>query len=157
MSYIASDLDSDLVAQRKVPAPPASSGGALRRMKYQRQRDTRIELSIRSALHRRGFRFRVHYPVLDLRRTADIAFPRLQIAVFIDGCFWHACPEHGTWPKANAEWWRTKLEANQRRDRDTDGRLAEAGWLSVRIWEHEEPEYAAGRVQHRVLSRRDQT
>jgi DNA mismatch endonuclease, patch repair protein len=122
-------------------------------MKAQRQRDTEKELSIRSVLHRHGFRFRVHYPLLQLRRTADIAFPRLRIAVFVDGCFWHGCREHGTWPKANAEWWRAKLEATQRRDRDTDKRLVEGGWAPVRVWEHEPTEIAAGRIERLVASR----
>jgi len=55
----------------------------------------------------------------------------------IDGCFWHGCPEHGTWPKNNVAWWRAKIEANIARDRDTDARLAAAGWIALRIWEHE--------------------
>lgn len=109
-------------------------------MKSQRQRDTAAEVALRSLLHRRGLRFRVHYPLPNLRRRADIAFPRLRIAVFVDGCFWHGCPEHGTWPKRNADWWREKIEANRRRDADTDARLGDQGWKVVRIWEHEPAE-----------------
>jgi DNA mismatch endonuclease (patch repair protein) len=115
-------------------------------MKSQRQRDTAAETALRSLLHRRGLRFRVHYALPNLRRRADIAFPRQRIAVFVDGCFWHGCPQHGTWPKQNADWWRAKIEANRRRDADTDARLAAAGWLSVRVWEHDEPAEAVERV-----------
>jgi DNA mismatch endonuclease (patch repair protein) len=112
-------------------------------MKSQRQRDTAAEMTLRSLLHRRGLRFRVHYALPSLRRRADIAFPRQRIAVFVDGCFWHGCPQHGTWPKQNADWWREKIEANRRRDGDTDARLREQGWSVVRVWEHESAEAAA--------------
>lgn len=86
------------------------------------------------------------YPIHGLRRRADIAFTRQRVAVMVDGCFWHGCPEHGTWPKQNAAWWREKIKRNIARDRDTDAKLAKAGWLSVRVWEHEDPEAAAKRV-----------
>jgi DNA mismatch endonuclease (patch repair protein) len=125
-------------------------------MKSQRQRDTAAETALRSLLHRRGLRFRVHYALPSLRRQADIAFPRLRIAVFVDGCFWHGCPEHGTWPKENADWWRAKIEGNRRRDADTDERLAAAGWLSVRVWAHEKPAHAAERVVGIVHARREE-
>jgi DNA mismatch endonuclease (patch repair protein) len=116
-------------------------------MKSQRQRDTAAELKVRSELHRRGLRFRVHYPLPHLRRRADIAFPRQRIAVFVDGCFWHGCPQHGTWPKQNANWWRDKIEVNRRRDADTDARLKEEGWSVVRVWEHEAAEAAAHAIE----------
>lgn len=133
--------------------PPASSPAALRRMKAARQRDTAPELAVRSELHRRGLRFYVdRAPIASLRRRADIVFPRRRVAVYIDGCFWHGCSEHGTWPKANAAWWRAKIEANRTRDRDTDRRLAEAGWTSVRAWEHESASDVADRVA-RALAR----
>ena len=115
-------------------------------MKRQRRRDTRPELAIRSALHRAGLRFRVDYPLPGLRRRGDIVFPRKRLAVFVDGCFWHGCAEHGTWPKQNAEWWRAKIQANIARDRDTDAQLDEVGWAVLRVWEHEEPDKAAGRI-----------
>lgn len=116
-------------------------------MKSQRQRDTAAETALRSLLHRRGFRFRVDYALPNLRRRADIVFPRLRIAVFVDGCFWHGCPEHGTWPRQNADWWRAKIEGNRRRDADTNERLKEEGWTVVRVWEHENPETAAREVE----------
>lgn len=122
-------------------------------MKSQRQRDTSAELAVRSRLHRDGLRFRVHYRVTGLRRTADIAFPRPRVAVFVDGCFWHGCPEHGTWPKQNAEWWLDKIQTNQRRDADTDSKLAEAGWHVVRVWEHEHPDAAAQTIEAAVRLR----
>lgn len=81
-----------------------------------------------------------------MRRRADLLFPRRRTAVYVDGCFWHSCPVHATRPKNNAEWWAAKLAGNVARDRDTDARLAEAGWVVVRVWEHEEPAAAADRV-----------
>jgi DNA mismatch endonuclease (patch repair protein) len=123
-------------------------------MQRQRRRDTAPELALRSLLHGRGLRFRVDYPLPNLRRRADLAFPRARVAVFIDGCFWHGCPEHGTWPKANAEWWKQKIEGNRKRDADTDQRLREAGWASIRLWEHESPENAARTVEEAVSARR---
>lgn len=80
-------------------------------------------------------------------------FPRAKVAVYVDGCFWHGCPVHGTWPKANAEWWRSKIHANQIRDADTHKRLKESGWIPIRVWEHEDPEEAAERVVEIVLRR----
>jgi DNA mismatch endonuclease (patch repair protein) len=118
-------------------------------MVRQRRSDTAPEVALRRELHRRGLRYRVNYqlPLPGVRRRADIAFTGRKIAVFVDGCYWHACPVHATWPNASADWWRTKLEDNVRRDRDTDRRLADAGWLSLRIWEHENPSDAAGRIE----------
>jgi DNA mismatch endonuclease (patch repair protein) len=120
-------------------------------MQATRRRDTGGELALRSELHRRGLRYRVERQVLKgLRRRADIVFSRQKVAVFVDGCFWHGCPDHGTWPKNNAAWWREKIEANRARDADTDRRLREAGWFSVRVWEHEPVAAAADRVEEIV-------
>ena len=125
------------------------------------QRDNMGERELRSELHRRGLRFRLHCRVLaDNRRTVDIAFPLSKTAVFIDGCFWHGCPEHGTWPKNNREWWREKIEGNIARDRDTDRRLVDAGWTVVRVWTHESMEVAAERIEavvRRALRQRAKT
>jgi DNA mismatch endonuclease, patch repair protein len=135
------------MAGRPVPSSPE----ALRRMQRQRRVDTRPELALRRELHRRGLRYRVDVQVFPgLRRRADVVFPRQRVAVFVDGCFWHACPEHGTSPKANAAWWRQKLQANVQRDCDTDRRLLEAGWTPVRIWEHEDPLHAADLVEQHL-------
>lgn len=132
--------------------PPASSPEALRRMQRQRRVDTGCEIAIRRLLWARGWRYRVDYrlPLTGLRRRADIAFPGRKVAVFVDGCYWHSCPQHGTRPAANADWWRDKLARNVERDRDTDIRLGQAGWISVRIWEHEAPEEAVEKIT-RVL------
>jgi DNA mismatch endonuclease (patch repair protein) len=110
-------------------------------------RNTKPELSLRSELHRRGLRYRVDFaPLKGVRRRADVVFPGRRVAVFVDGCFWHVCPEHSSWPKNNAGWWREKLQENQRRDRDTDRKLQDAGWITVRVWEHEDPVEAAERI-----------
>ncbi|MET8993913.1 very short patch repair endonuclease [Amycolatopsis sp. NPDC004169] len=124
-------------------------------MSKQKSRNTGIEMALRKALHAAGFRYRVHRrPVKGVRREADLVFGPARVAVFVDGCFWHGCPEHATWPKNNAEFWREKIETNRRRDADTDARLEEAGWLAVRIWEHETVEVAAERVVTAVRGRR---
>lgn len=105
-----------------------------------RQKGTRAEIGLRKALHAKGLRYRLQVPILaGLRRTADIVFPRARIAIFVDGCFWHGCPEHCSWPKRNADFWREKIEANRSRDADTDRRLNALGWTTVRLWEHEDP------------------
>ena len=116
-------------------------------MQAQGRRDTKPELALRRELHRRGRRFFVdRAPLKGLRRRADLVFPRRRVAVYVDGCFWHSCPVHGTRPKNNAEWWASKLAGNVVRDRDTDTRLGGAGWVVVRVWEHEETAAAADRV-----------
>ncbi|MGQ0840678.1 very short patch repair endonuclease [Actinokineospora sp.] len=126
------------------------------RMSRQRSRDTGTELALRRALHALGLRYRVHRrPVPGVRREADVVFGPTQVAVFVDGCFWHGCPDHATWPKRNAAFWRTKIETNRARDLDTDGKLASLGWLAVRVWEHEDPAAAAHRISAVVAARRD--
>ena len=101
--------------------PESSSIAATKRMVSVRQEGTKRELEIRSALHRLGLRFRVQLaPLKKSKRRADIVFRKEKIAIFVDGCFWHGCPEHRTLPKSNGEWWRAKLEANVRRDDDTN-------------------------------------
>ena len=107
------------------------------------RRDTPCELALRSVVHRLGLRYRVDWPLPGTRRRADLAFPRLRIAVMVDGCFWHSCPIHGTWPKANAPWWRKKILGNVARDWDTDAKLKAGGWKVLRFWEHDDPVRAA--------------
>lgn len=116
-------------------------------MQGNRRRDTAPELAVRRVVHARGLRYRVdHRPLADLNRRADLVFPRARVAVFIDGCYWHGCPEHGTIAKTNAEYWSTKIVTNRRRDLDTDRRLGEAGWTVLRAWEHEDPAGVAERI-----------
>lgn len=121
-------------------SPPASSATVRARMSRQRRSGTRPELLIRRILHARGVRYRVNtVPELGLRCKADIVWRGLQLAVFIDGCFWHGCPEHATRPKANEEWWAQKLDGNVKRDRRADVELAARGWTVLRFWEHDDP------------------
>ena len=114
-----------------------------------RNRPSPSGLLDRRALHAAGLRYRVHrQPLPGLRRTADVVFPRARVAVFVDGCFWHGCPEHGRRHHRVNDWyWPAKIERNIRRDRDTDARLADAGWSVVRIWEHEPTDAAVARVR----------
>jgi DNA mismatch endonuclease (patch repair protein) len=139
------------VIARRAGDPVPASQAVRERFQRMPTRDTLPELELRRELHRRGLRYRVDIgPLAGLRRRADVVFTRQRLAVFVDGCFWHRCPDHGTDPKNNADWWRAKLDGNVRRDRDTDAVLAAAGWLVVRVWEHTEPARAADIVQARL-------
>lgn len=112
-----------------------------------RQKGTSAELSLRRALHAKGLRYRLNVPLLSKpRRVPDIVFLRPRVAVFVDGCFWHGCPHHASWPKTNEVFWREKIEANRARDADTNRRLEALGWKIVRVWEHESPNQAAERI-----------
>jgi DNA mismatch endonuclease (patch repair protein) len=116
--------------------------------------ESSAEIALRSELHRRGLRFRKHIaPLRGLRCKPDIVFTRRHLAVFVDGCFWHRCPKHGSEPKANSEWWRRKLDANVARDRRNDAALAEAGWTVLRLWTHEPMEEMVARVLTAARSR----
>jgi DNA mismatch endonuclease, patch repair protein len=113
-------------------------------MRAMRRKDTGIEKGLRRELHRIGLRYRVN--LRELPGTPDIALTRARVAVFVDGCFWHCCPEHGTFPKNNAEWWASKLDGNVERDRRKDSQLLELGWISIHVWEHEDPTSAAAKI-----------
>lgn len=136
------------ISSPRVPPHPGSSGEAVsRKMSALRRRDNAGELAVRRLLHRAGYRYRVCHPVPGFpRRTIDIAFTRSRVAVFIDGCFWHGCPDHGTRPRANADWWSAKLAANHGRDEDTNAQLLAEGWRVIRAWEHEHPTEVVDRV-----------
>lgn len=139
----------------KGATPPASSPGVRRRMQATRQRDTPAEIALRSALHRRGHRFRPHRFIKGVPRVCpDIVFVSAKVAVFVDGCFWHRCPEHGSEPKSNRDWWRKKLVANVERDRRNDVELQAAGWSVVRVWEHDETDSAADQVEQVIRAKR---
>lgn len=133
----------------------ASSEGVRRSMQSNRPRDTKPELRLRKAVHALGLRYRVAArPLPNVRRTADLVFTKAKIAVFIDGCFWHGCPQHHTVAKTNADYWADKVEQNQRRDRETDSKLQAAGWLVVRFWEHEPIDDCAFALRDAWLQRR---
>jgi DNA mismatch endonuclease, patch repair protein len=121
-----------------VPRAPAPSSEQARRVMLGNRSESEVERQLRSVLHRRGLRFRKHLaPLRGLRCRPDIVFTRQRIAVFVDGCFWHRCPEHGTDPKANGDWWRLKLDANAARDKRNNKALTDAGWLVLRFWAHQ--------------------
>lgn len=119
---------------------PDVSDTVRRRMSATKGRDTAPELAVRGLLHARGWRYRVNFrPLPNFRRTVDIAFTGRRLAVLIDGCFWHGCPDHYRPATTRAEFWRMKIEDNVARDVDTDERLRAAGWTVLRFWEHEDP------------------
>lgn len=135
------------------PLSPAVSA----RMSRQASKDTAAELAVRRLLHAGGLRYRVEYPVPGMaRRRIDVAFTSVKLAVLIDGCFWHGCPQHATQPKSNAEWWRQKLDRNMARDAETTAHLVAAGWEVMRFWEHEVAEDVALRIAAAVTRRRAQ-
>jgi len=139
-----------------ITRPSPSSFAALKRMRAAKPRDTAPEKALRSAIFRKGLRFRVDAkPIQEFNRKADIVFRTAKIAVFVDGCFWHGCPIHGTQAKANAEYWRNKIKQNQLRDLDTNEKLKRAGWKVVRVWEHENPEKAAEKILKLVMKRKN--
>ncbi len=142
----------------EVPGSWASSPAVRAVMRANKGRDTRPELAVRSAVHAQGMRYRVGIsPVPGIRRTADLVFPKAKVAVFVDGCFWHGCPEHHRPAKRNSEFWRAKIEGNTARDADTDNRLKQAGWQVIRIWEHEDASLAAASITATVRRSRPGT
>ena len=138
---------------RDLPYPHPTSVASRNRMRANRRADTKPEVQLRSILHRQGLRFRKDFPIrLSRRRIVypDIVFTKRRIAVFVDGCFWHSCPEHGTIPKSNQDYWIPKLRQNAERDKDVSQRLRSTGWTVVRVWEHEPPEDAAAAILFRM-------
>ncbi|WP_437073183.1 very short patch repair endonuclease [Streptomyces sp. enrichment culture] len=129
----------------------ASSAARRRNMQAIRSRDTTPERLVRSLVHARGLRYRVAArPLPDLRRTADLVFRPTKVAVFIDGCYWHGCPDHYVAPRTNVGYWSDKVARNVARDRDTDERLQAAGWTVLRFWEHEPAEDCALKIEGTV-------
>lgn len=129
------------------PSSPSVSA----RMSRQARRDTAPEVAVRKLLHASGYRYRLNERVPHMsRRTIDIAFTRAKVAVFLDGCFWHGCPDHATRPKSNAEWWRQKLDKNMARDAETTAHLVSEGWTVLRFWEHQPPAQVAEVVAEAV-------
>jgi DNA mismatch endonuclease (patch repair protein) len=141
-----------LGAGQRVDYPTTTDPAVRSVMRANRRRDTKPEVELRSALHRRGLRFRNDVLIAAGDRTirVDVALPRHHIAVFLDGCFWHCCPEHGTRPRSNSEYWRPKLERNLQRDAAANELLSASGWRVVRVWEHQDPDEAAGLIDQVV-------
>ncbi|MGW7050798.1 very short patch repair endonuclease [Streptomyces sp. NPDC054887] len=140
--------DRGLLTEEPLPPESKASSREVRAvMRANRGRDTKPELALRSLLHAKGLRYRVDAsPLKGVRRRADVIFPKDKVAVFVDGCFWHGCPQHLRPAKRNAEAWAAKLEGNQARDINTNELLRAAGWTVVRVWEHEDPVVAAETV-----------
>lgn len=132
----------------------ASSPAVRSVMRANKGRDTKPELALRSAIHKLGLRYRVGVrPLPTIRRTADLVFPRAKVAVFLDGCFWHGCPDHHRPAKVNSDFWTNKLASNKARDAQTDSLLTAERWMVIRVWEHEEPVEAAQRVAEAIRGR----
>ncbi|MEV4437816.1 very short patch repair endonuclease [Streptomyces sp. NPDC049577] len=139
-------------------APPgswASSAARRRNMQAVRSQDTKPEQLIRRLVHAQGLRYRLHArPLPGLRRTADLVFRPVKVAVFIDGCYWHGCPEHYVSPRTNTGYWSDKVARNMARDRDTNEQLTAAGWLVLRFWEHESSDACCLQIVDAVRQRR---
>lgn len=136
-------------SSRSLPYPHPTSAAVTAAMKGNRRSDTRPEVALRSALHRRGLRFRKDVPIRPAQRLrrVDVVFSAVRLAVFLDGCFWHGCPEHGNSPKVNTSYWSVKLSRNIERDALVNAELAAAGWTVLRVWEHEPVDEAAARIE----------
>lgn len=134
---------------RIVPYPEPTDAAATKIGKANSRSGTKPEVRLRSALHRRGHRFRKDHllRVGEVRVRPDIVFTRWRIAVFLDGCFWHGCPDHQQVPKSNRDYWVPKLAANVERDRRVDAALIDSGWMVLRIWEHVELSTAVDAVE----------
>lgn len=130
--------------QGRAVAPQPLNDVVTRQMRAMPRKDTGVERALRRELHRLGLRYRLH--LRGLPGTPDVALTRARIAVFVDGCFWHRCPEHGTSPKNNSAWWASKLDGNVARDRRKDLHLQELGWIPIHVWEHEDPVNAAAKI-----------
>ena len=146
---IAPVASQGAATRARIGYPLPSSEAVSRVMRGNRRSDTKLEVRVRSELYRRGLRFRKQLLITagDVRVRADVAFPRQGLAVFLDGCFWHRCPEHGNSPRANSGYWLTKLDHNVERDRKVIAALGATGWTVLRIWEHVPANVAADQVQ----------
>jgi DNA mismatch endonuclease, patch repair protein len=139
-------------APTPVPAPPKPSSPRARKVMQGNRSVSALETALRSELHRRGMRFRKNATVPGLRCRLDIVFPHARVAVECHGCFWHLCPDHAVPPKSNLEYWMPKLQRNVERDRRNARALADAGWKLAVVWEHEDAEHAANRIERLVRS-----
>ncbi|MFF3178875.1 very short patch repair endonuclease [Rhodococcus pyridinivorans] len=145
--------------EQALPAQSTASSPQVRAsMRGNRYRDTKPELKLRSMLHRRGLRYRVDArPIADLPRRADVVFPSCRVAVFVDGCYWHGCPDHYRPATKNRDFWQNKIDMNRARDSDTNRILNAAGWTVLRVWEHEDLTEAARAIETIVRAKRHST
>lgn len=136
-----------------IPYPHPTNAAVSAVMRGNRKRGTRPELRLASTLDGRGHTYEPHLrlDVTGLRVRPDLVFPASRLAVFVDGCFWHCCPTHGTRPRSNIEYWTAKLARNVERDHRVDQALADDGWKVLRIWEHLPAEDAAKLVESALL------
>lgn len=138
---------ADVTSATRKPVSWATSNAIRKTMQACRPCNTGPERALRTRLHALGLRYRVGIrPLPAVRRTADIVFTKVKLAVFVDGCFWHGCPQHGTLPKTHTSYWLPNLARNRERDTETDVALHAARWTVIRVWEHENPDTAAERV-----------
>ncbi|WP_346126716.1 very short patch repair endonuclease [Lentzea roselyniae] len=141
--------EKGFLAQEELPPESKASSVEVRAsMRGNRSKDTGPEMMLRRLLHQRGLRYRVDTrPIAQVRRKADVVFPGDRVAVFVDGCFWHGCPDHHRPATTNADFWREKINGNKARDADTNKMLQAAGWAVIRVWEHEDVRQAAERIE----------
>lgn len=146
--------DGDGAPTAHEPPEYVTTPGRSRNMAAIRRRDTKPEVKLRSALHRLGYRFRKDHPIRVEGKLIrpDVAFTKRRVAVFIDGCFWHSCPEHGRRPSVNGEYWSPKLEGNVKRDHSQTAALQSAGWTVLRFWEHETIEITLETIENAVAA-----
>lgn len=148
------DLMPRTPEEANTPNSWASTPASRAVMQANPRKDTKPERQLRSLLHGMGLRYRIDQrPIPDVRTRADLVFSRARVAVFVDGCFWHGCPDHFRPAKKNAEFWAAKLRANQARDRASDAALVDNGWHVLRVWEHEDLTTAASRIANQVRAR----
>jgi DNA mismatch endonuclease (patch repair protein) len=128
--------------------PMPSHPNVTLRMSRNHRRDTKPELRLRRLLHASGARYRVDFRIKadEVTVRPDIVFTRRRLAIFLDGCFWHGCPEHGNVPAHNRTYWMPKLARNRARDEEVTAALTNAGWTVIRAWEHEPTRHIAERV-----------
>jgi DNA mismatch endonuclease (patch repair protein) len=153
---IAIDAADHVVVWRSMSKESwATNARARNVMRANRGRDTKPELAVRRILHSRGLRYRVNRrPVNSVSRTSDIVFASTRVTVFIDGCYWHGCPEHYVASKSNTDYWSSKIANNRSRDAETNVLLSNAGWLVLRFWSHEEPLVVADVITNAIYARR---
>lgn len=127
--------------------PAATTLATKKVMRANRRKNTQPELRVRRIVHASGLRYRVDYrPEESLNRRGDLVFLGSKVVVFIHGCFWHGCPKHFSAPKSNRSFWKTKIDTNRKRDKETQRYLQKKGWKVVTIWEHSSPEKAAAKI-----------